>query len=191
MAQPVFIITIREVEAAVGATALGTEVSGYGGRVGGFHQVIQLQALNALGVELAGGIVETGVFRRSRITFSCSRPLCIASPSRNTEKLCCIHSCSALRIATGSSPERVLFQRLRRSSEPSISDSLASRSVPCSAMDSCRCRPPRGRRLPGRATSCRPDGWRRGPIRRRFRLPRTGPGSPRLRPSHSRSTPGR
>lgn len=80
-------------------------------------------------------------FRRSRITFNCSSPFAIASPSRKTEKLCCIHSCSALRIATGSSPLRLLFQRFRRSRDASTSDSLASRNAPCSAIDSCRCRP--------------------------------------------------
>src|SRR5699024_4936979 len=75
-------------------------------------------------------------FRRSRITFNCSSPFAIASPSRKTEKLCCIHSCSALRIATGSSPLRLLFQRFRRSRDASTSDSLASRNAPCSAIDS-------------------------------------------------------
>ncbi len=95
MAQPVFIITIREAK-RLWAPRLGTEVSGYGGRVGGFHQVIQLQALNALGVELAGEYLETGVFQAlARITFSCS-DLCASHRLRGTPKLCCAYIPAAL-----------------------------------------------------------------------------------------------
>ncbi len=60
VAQPVLIVAIREVEAAVGATALGTEVGRHRSGKRRLHQVVQLQALDALGVELLGGVVQTG-----------------------------------------------------------------------------------------------------------------------------------
>ncbi len=174
------------VEAAVCATALGTEVGRHGGGIRGLHQVIQLRALDALGVELAG-IVRRAFFRRSRITFS-SPALGHRTPSRNTEKLCCMQDCSALRISTGSSPNGCCSNG---SDGPArlTSESLASRLTPCSSSDSCRCMPAERPNTTGRAASCRPSGWRRAPIRRRFRPPRTTPGSPRLRLSRSLSTP--
>ena len=64
------------------ATAFGTEVGGYRSCVSRFHQVVQLQTLDALGVELAGGVIQTGVFQtladhlqllkpfRHRVTFT-------------------------------------------------------------------------------------------------------------------------
>lgn len=63
MVQLVFIIMIWEVEVVVGVMVFGMEVSGYGGCVGGFYQVIQFQVFNVLGVEFVGGIVDMGVFQ--------------------------------------------------------------------------------------------------------------------------------
>ncbi len=52
-----------------------------------FHQVIQFQALNALGVKIHWKMfMQTGIFQTLTITFNCSSPFAIASPSRKTEK---------------------------------------------------------------------------------------------------------
>ena len=80
VAQPALIVTLREVEAAVGATTLGTEVRRHRGGIGGLHQVVQLQALDALGIELLGGVVQTGVLETLADEFQLGQPFCHGIP---------------------------------------------------------------------------------------------------------------
>ncbi len=116
-----------------------------------------VQALNALGVELAGSVIQTGIFRRSRITFNCSSPFAIASPSRRPRS----YAAYILAVLYGSPPDftvTVIVPAVQAIQRRFYISSLASRSAPCSAIDSCRCRPAHDQIPPGPAASCRPDG---------------------------------
>ena len=55
-------------------TAFGTEVGRNSRCIRRFHQVIQFQALNALGVELAGSVIQTGIFQTLADNFQLLKP---------------------------------------------------------------------------------------------------------------------
>ncbi len=156
MAQPVFIITTGKSKRLcaprlsvrkLAETPLHTPFpSGY-----------PVPGTQRAGCELAGSVIQTGIFQTLADNFHCSSPFAIASPSRKTEKLCCY----ILAVLYGSPPD------LHRYGYCSAVQAIQRRfyirlagiaQCACSAIDSCRCRPAARPNTTRPAASCRPDG---------------------------------
>ncbi len=123
-----------------------------------FPSGYQFQTLNALGVELAGSVIQTAFFRRSRITFNCSSPFAIAS-LHGRPRSYAAYILAALYESPRIFTVTIIVPAVQTIQRCFTSDSLASRNAPCSAIDSCRCDPLRDQRPPGPAASYRPDGY--------------------------------
>ncbi len=122
-----------------------------------FPSGYQVPGTQRAGVELAGSVIQTGIFQALADTFNCSRPFAIASPSRKTEKL----AAYILAVLYGSPPDLHRYgcvpavQAIQRRFYIRLAGIARA---PCSAIDSCRCRPAARPKTPGPAASCRQDG---------------------------------